>query len=85
MQFAMMKPTDRDGVFVADLAAERARLGKAKVMGFRGRPATDHAGLRGDKFAVLFVTQPDGLGRESTAASGRPRGKNDRSRSWRIS
>jgi hypothetical protein len=81
MQFAMVKPTDRDCIFVADLAAERARLSKTKVMRFRGCSPADHAGLRGDKFAVLLVTQPDGLGREATRASGRPREKNDWSRS----
>ena len=81
MQFAMVKPADRNGIFVADLPAQRARLGKTKVMGFRRCSAADHAGLRGDEFAVLFITQPDGLGREATLASGRPRGKYDRSRS----
>ena len=36
MQFAVMEPADRDRIFVADLSAERARLGKAKVVGFAG-------------------------------------------------
>jgi len=31
VQVAVMGPADRDGIFVADLAAERARLGKANV------------------------------------------------------
>ena len=40
MQFAMVKPTDGDRVFVADVAAERARLGKANLMGFGRRSCT---------------------------------------------
>ena len=63
----MMDPADWDRVFVADLAAERAGLGKANVMRFGGRAAADDAGLRGDEFAVLLVAQTDGLRRNATA------------------
>ncbi len=55
MLFAMMESTDRDRVFVADLAAERAWLRKAKVVRFGGRAAAYDAGLRGDEFAVLLI------------------------------
>ena len=65
----MMEPADRDRVFVADLAAERARLGKADVMGFRGRAAADDARLRGDELAVLFVAQANGLSDNATPPS----------------
>ena len=30
----MMEPANRDRIFVADLAAKRARLGEANMMGF---------------------------------------------------
>jgi len=51
----MMEPADGDGVFVADLPAERARLGKANVMGFGRRTAADDTGLRGDELAVVLI------------------------------
>ena len=57
----MMEPADGDRVFVADLAAERARLGEANVMRFGRRPAADDAGLSGDELAVLLVAQANGL------------------------
>ena len=63
----MMDAADWDGVFVADLAAERARLGKANVVRFGGRAAADDAGLRGDEFAVLLVAQTDGLRRKAAS------------------
>jgi hypothetical protein len=53
----MMEPADWDCVFVADLSAECARLGKANVVGFGGHPAADDAGLRGDELAVFLVAQ----------------------------
>ena len=62
----MMEPADRDGVFVADLAAERVRLSKANVMGFGGRAAADDARLRGDELAVLLVAQTNGLSDNAT-------------------
>ena len=40
----MMDAADRNRVFVADLAAERSRLGEANVMRFGGRAAADDAG-----------------------------------------
>ena len=63
MQLAMMEATNWDGVFVADLAAERARLGKANVMRLARRPAADDAGLGCYIFAVLLVAQANGLDR----------------------
>ena len=62
-----MDPADRDRVFVADLAAERAGLGEANVMRFGWRAAADDAGLCGDELAVLLVAQADGLRRNATA------------------
>ena len=63
-----MDPADGDCIFVADLAAERARLGKANVMRFGGRTAANDAGLRGDELAVLLVAQTDSLRRDPTTA-----------------
>jgi hypothetical protein len=65
MQFAVMEPADGDRD-VADLAPRRTRLSEPKVMGFRRRPAADHAGLRSDVFAVLLVAQADGFRRNAT-------------------
>ena len=78
MQLAMMEATNWDGVFVADFAAERARLGKANVMRLARRPAADDAGLGCYIFAVLLVAQANGLDRNTaTARAGGP-GREDR-------
>ena len=42
----MVTPAQRHGVFVADPAADSARLGKAQMMGVRRPPAADQARLR---------------------------------------
>ena len=68
MQLAMVEATNWDGVFVADLAAERARLGKANVMRLARRPAADDAGLGCYIFAVLLVAQANGLRRNAAMA-----------------
>ena len=60
----------RDAILVADLAAERARLGEANVMRFARRPAADNAGLRGYELAVLLVAQANGLPRDASASWG---------------
>ena len=72
-----MEAADGDGVFIADLAAESARLGEANVMRLARRAATDDAWLRGDVLAVLLVAQADGLGRNATVVrAGGPGQKN---------
>ena len=63
----MMYAADRYRVLVADLAVKRARLCKANVVRFGGRAAADDTGLHNDEFAVLLVTQADGLRRNATA------------------
>jgi hypothetical protein len=75
MQFAMVEPAERDGVFVADLAAKSPRLRKAKMVGFRWSSATDDAWLRGDEFTMILVVKPDGL--RSDSAAGDVRGRNN--------
>ena len=69
MQFAMMRATDRDGIFVADLSSERAGLGESKMMRIRRRAAAYDAGLAGYEFAMLLVAQANGLAHH-TAADG---------------
>jgi len=68
VQFAVVQATDGNGVFVADLATERARLGEADVVRFARRPAADDAGLGCDISAVLLVAKPNRLGGDATAA-----------------
>jgi len=51
----MMPATERDRELIADLAAERARLGKSKVVGVRGLAATHETRLLGDIAKVLPV------------------------------
>jgi len=69
MQFAMMRATDRDRVFVADLSSERAGLGRTKMVGFSRRAAAHDAGLAGHESSMLLVTQANGLAHD-TAADG---------------
>ena len=63
-----MQATDWHGVLVADLAAERARLGKANVMRLARRPSADDAGLGCYIFGVLLVAQANGLDRNAGTA-----------------
>jgi hypothetical protein len=55
VQFAVMKPTDRDGVFVADFPAEGSGLGEANVMRFARHAPADDARLGGDEPAMFLV------------------------------
>src|ERR1700722_14489198 len=67
MQFTMMRATDRDGVFVADLSPERPGLGKAKIMRVgRGASAYD-AWLPRDEFSMFLVAQANGVGHDAGA------------------
>src|SRR5271157_4416770 len=77
-----METADGDGVFVADLSTERARLRETNMMGFRGRSAAHDAGLRGDEFAVLLVAQPNGLRRNATPTDGCGSRRGRRGRGW---
>ena len=70
MQFAMVRAAQRHRVFVADLAAQRARLGKRQMMGVRRLLGANQAGLRADEFEVLFVAAADGLGDGGSAIAG---------------
>ena len=61
VDFAVVQPTERDGIFIADFSAERARLGKAQVMRIARHAAADETGLPGDELPMLFVAKANGL------------------------
>src|SRR5215472_10294333 len=58
MNLAMVPATERDRELVANLAAERRRLGKAQMMGIGGAAAADQARLLGYRLDVVTVTDP---------------------------
>src|SRR5262245_47527511 len=55
MHRTMMPATKRDRELIADLAAERARLGETEMMGVRGLAAAHQTRLLGDVAKVLAV------------------------------
>src|SRR5277367_6650977 len=63
----MMRATDGDRVFVADLSSERAGLGESKMMRVGRRAAAHDARLAGYESGVLLVVQAIGLARDSAA------------------
>jgi hypothetical protein len=67
MQLAMMRATDGDGIFVADLSPERAGLGKTKMMRVGRRAAAHDARLAGLESGVLLVAQANGLAHDTVA------------------
>ena len=65
MHRTMMPATERDRELIADLAAERTRLGKSEVVGIRRLAAAHQARLLGDIAKVLPVAiAPRGSDRE---------------------
>src|SRR6516165_4417605 len=66
MHRTMMPAAEWDRELVADLAAERARLGKSEVVGVRGLATAKETRLLGDKAQVLPVAiAPRGSDREN--------------------
>src|SRR6516162_5404497 len=61
MQLTMMTSAERNGELIAHLQPDGSGLGEAQVMRVRRLPATDEAGLRGDKLQMRLVAQPLGL------------------------
>jgi hypothetical protein len=53
-----MGAAERHGPFVADLAAQRPRLGESEVMRLAWQPRADEAGERGDVPTMSLVTDP---------------------------
>jgi hypothetical protein len=68
VQLAVMDPAQRDSELIADLAAERPRLGKTQMMSVRGRAPANQAGLGGYVSAVVLIAQANGLGWDPTTA-----------------
>ena len=58
MNFAVVAATERDGEFIADLAAKRATLRRSQMMGIGGTAAADKARLLGNRFNMLPVANP---------------------------
>jgi hypothetical protein len=78
VKFTMVDPAERNREFVADPAAEGARLGEAQVVRI-GRHTTAHeARLACDKLAVLLVAQPNAFLEDRSALA-------VRDRRWRLS
>jgi hypothetical protein len=69
MQFAMVRATEGDRIFVADLPPECAGLGKTKVVRVGRRAATHDAGLTGHESGVLLVAQTNGLAHDGAAGA----------------
>src|SRR6478736_314503 len=70
MRLAVMRAAKRHGVFIADLAAERARLRKRQMMGVGRLLGANQVGLAADEFEVLLVAVAHGLGDRRLAAAG---------------
>lgn len=64
-----MQSTDRDRIFVADLAPNCARLGEANMVRLARRAATDYARLGGDEPAMFLIAQADSFRCDATGAS----------------
>ena len=69
VKLAMVETTERDRKLVADLSAERTRLGKAEMMRIAGRPAANETGLPRNELAVLLVAQSNALFEERSFLS----------------
>ena len=61
MERAMMCAAQRDSELVADFTPEGPRLGKAKVMGIRGRSPADQARLRADELQMPLISPARGF------------------------
>jgi len=62
VQLAMVRATERYRVFVADLAAKSARLGKGQVMGVGRLFGADQAGLAAHEAEMFLVAAAHRLG-----------------------
>src|SRR5579862_992310 len=62
VDLAVVSAAERDGELVADLAAKRAALGEAQMVGVAGLAAADQAGLPGDEADVIAVADAAGFG-----------------------
>src|SRR6185312_10895368 len=55
---SVMDDAERDGPFIADLAAHGARLHEPEMVRLRGCPAANETGLRCDVFQMVGIAQP---------------------------
>ena len=62
-----MTSTQRNSELVADFAPKRAMLRESQVMGVGGLPAANQAGLLGNCFDVIPITNPPLLGQGQRA------------------
>jgi hypothetical protein len=69
VNLSMMKATNRRRELIADFAAQRPRLRKAKMMRIRRLAAAHDAWLLGHEFEVVLVAQANGLARRADAAA----------------
>ena len=69
MSLPVMDPAKRGNEFVAGLAAKRARLHEAQVMGIRRFAPAHETGLSGDKPEMLLVAIAARLGNRRTLLS----------------
>jgi len=58
VKLAKVQSAEGDREFIAHRAAQRAFLGKAKVVGIGGSPPTNKAGLGGNELEVRLVSIP---------------------------
>jgi hypothetical protein len=68
VELTMMETTNRNRELIADFAAQRTRLCKAKMMRVGWFAAAHDARLRGHKFAVVLVAQANSLAHRERAA-----------------
>jgi hypothetical protein len=61
VELAVVQAAERNGKFVANLAAEREPLGEAHMVRLAGLPSADEAGSGSDIFEMLLVAKPTGL------------------------
>ena len=61
MVVPVMRSTQRDREFVADLASHRAGLGEPQMVGVSGASPTDKTRLRCHEFEVRFIAMPTRL------------------------
>jgi hypothetical protein len=55
VNLSVVHAAERDSKLVADLATERAGLREPEMMGVRGLPPADQAGLQGDVLEMFLV------------------------------
>jgi hypothetical protein len=68
VKLAMMKATNRDRVLIADFTAQRARLGKAKMMRIGWFAAAHYARPLGHELEVVLIAQAKSLPRRAGTA-----------------